>query len=107
REDGYSEEDVDAVSQWLTAGDAEDGDGNISEGIKRDALTAMQLRIAPILDRVQDEIFRLPIDSQIAVLGPPGTGKTTTMVRRLRQKLDAAYLDEDESKLVEGKDASG
>lgn len=107
REDGYSEEDVDAVSQWLTEGDAEDGDGNISEGIKRDALTAMQLRIAPILDRFQDEIFRLPIDSQIAVLGPPGTGKTTTLVRRLRQKLDFNYLGDDERLLVEGKDAAG
>lgn len=76
-------------------------------GIQRDALTAMQLRIAPILDRFQDNIFRLPLDSQVAVMGPPGTGKTTTMVRRLRQKLDFAYLEDDEKRLVDDADAAG
>lgn len=98
REDGFSEEEIDALSQWLVQGDAEAGDGNISEGIKRDALTAMQLRIAPILDPIQDRIFRLPLDSQIAVIGPPGSGKTTTMVQRLKKKL---YNLEEEEKEVE------
>ncbi|ARU18470.1 ATP-binding domain-containing protein [Croceicoccus marinus] len=107
REDGYSEEQIDALGTWLEEGDTEEGAHNEYEGIKRDALTAMQLRIAPILDKFQDDIFRLPIDRQIAVFGPPGTGKTTTMVRRLRQKLDHAYLDEDEKALVEGADAAG
>ena len=106
-EDGYSDAQIDALGAWLEEGDAVEGASNEYEGIKRDSLTAMQLRIAPILDRFQDGIFRLPIDRQIAVFGPPGTGKTTTMVRRLRQKLDVAYLDEDEKALVEGRDAAG
>lgn len=107
REDGFKEDEIDAVAQWIEDGDAEDDESNISEGIKRDSLTAMQLRIAPILDRFQDRIFRLPLDSQIAVLGPPGTGKTTTMVRRLRQKLDFDFLEQDEQVLVEGQNAAG
>lgn len=107
REDGLTEDEVDAVAQWLEQGDAEDVESNISEGIKRDTLTAMQLRIAPILDRFQDRIFRLSLDSQIAVLGPPGSGKTTTMVRRLRQKLDFDYLEPEEQDLVEGQNAAG
>lgn len=107
RESGATEEEVDALARWLEEGDAESGDGNLLEGIQRDALTAMQLRIAPILDRLQDRIFRLPLDSQIAVMGPPGTGKTTTMVRRLRQKLDFEYLEDDEKRLVEEPDAAG
>lgn len=107
REDGFSDEEIDAVSQWLGQGDAESSNENISEGIKRDTLTAMQLRIAPLLDRIQDRIFRLPLDSQIAVLGPPGTGKTTTMVRRLRQKLDLEFLEDEEKDLVKGSDADG
>ncbi|HEX7874416.1 MAG TPA: hypothetical protein VF475_16000 [Sphingobium sp.] len=107
REDGFTEEEIDAVAQWIEQGDAETDGGNISEGIKRGTLTAMQLRIAPILDRIQDRIFRLPLDRQIAVLGAPGTGKTTTMVRRLRQKLDFAYLEQDEKDLVGGSDAAG
>ena len=107
REEGYSEEQIDALGAWLEEGDTEEDASNEYEGIKRDALTAMQLRIAPILDKFQDGIFRLPIDRQIAVFGPPGTGKTTTMVRRLRQKLELAYLDEDEQALAEGPDAAG
>ncbi|PZU14371.1 MAG: DNA helicase UvrD [Citromicrobium sp.] len=107
REEGYSEEQIDALGAWLEEGDTEEGAANEYEGIKRDALTAMQLRIAPILDKFQDGIFRLPIDRQIAVFGPPGTGKTTTMVRRLRQKLDLAYLDEDEQALVERPGSAG
>jgi len=108
RDDGLSEEAIDAFEAWAAAQNASAGAGNVIEGIQRDALTAMQLRVAPILDAFQDKIFRLPIDSQIAVLGPPGTGKTTTLVKRLRQKVDFAYLDPDtERPLVEGQDAAG
>lgn len=106
RQDGYTDAEIDALEAWHNDGALSD-DGNVSEGLRRDALTAMELRIAPILDEFQDKIFRLPIDSQIAVLGPPGTGKTTTLVRRLRQKVDFAYLEEEERERVEDPDDAG
>lgn len=103
REDGIADDEIDALAPWL----GQTGGEDITVGIKRGVLTAMQLRVAPILDRFQDEIFRLPIDSKIAIMGPPGTGKTTTMVRRLRQKLDFAYLDEEEQELAKDVDEAG
>lgn len=72
---------------------------NIIDGVRRAVITKMGLRDQPILDQYQDEIFRLPLDTRLLILGPPGTGKTTTLIRRLGQKLDLDYLDEDENDL--------
>jgi DNA helicase IV len=65
----------------------------IVEGIRRDILLRMSLRDQPVLDKFQDEIFRLPLQSRSFLLGPPGTGKTTTLIRRLGQKLDRTALE--------------
>lgn len=73
----------------------------VEEGIRRSVITRMGLRDQPILDKFQDEIFRLPLSHQVVLLGPPGTGKTTTLIRRLGQKLDIQYLDEDEQRVVQ------
>lgn len=73
----------------------------VEEGIRRSVITRMGLRDQPILDKFQDEIFRLPLSHQVVLLGPPGTGKTTTLIRRLGQKLDVQYLDEDEQRVVQ------
>ncbi|MDP1766077.1 MAG: ATP-binding domain-containing protein [Methylotenera sp.] len=89
--------DEDLVAKVL----AEDSElANILEGIRHSTITKMELRDQPILDQYQDEIFRLPISSRLLILGPPGTGKTTTLIRRLGQKLNPAFLDEDENDLV-------
>ncbi|MGY3129322.1 hypothetical protein ACVWZM_000004 [Bradyrhizobium sp. USDA 4501] len=73
---------------------------NIREGLRRSVITKMDLRDQPILDQYQDDIFRLPLNSRLLILGAPGTGKTTTLIRRLGQKLDIAFLDEDEQRAV-------
>jgi len=74
---------------------------NIVDGVRRSVITKMGLRDQPVLDQYQDEIFRLPLDKRLLILGPPGTGKTTTLIRRLGQKLDTAFLEVGEQRLVE------
>lgn len=73
---------------------------NVVAGRRRSVIAKMGLRDQPVLDQYQDEIFRLPLDSRLLILGPPGTGKTTTLIRRLGQKLDPVALDDGESALV-------
>ncbi len=77
------------ASLW---GDEEDE--NIIEGVRRAILTRMGLRDQPILDKHQDEIFRMPLNSRCFLSGPPGTGKTTTLIRRLGQKTGWQALNE-------------
>lgn len=88
----------DLVAQLLANAEASQ---NIIEGMKRSVITKMGLRDQPVLDQFQDGIFRLPLNRRVLLLGPPGTGKTTTLIRRLGQKLDAQFLDEDEQRVVE------
>lgn len=94
------DEDVtDDLLEQLLAADALKT--NVIEGVRRSVITKMGLRDQPVLDQYQDEIFRLPLDTRLLILGPPGTGKTTTLIRRLGQKLDTTFLDEDERHLLD------
>ncbi len=73
----------------------------IREGLHRGVITRMDLRDQPLLDQYQDEIFRLPLNSRLLLLGAPGTGKTTTLIKRLGQKLDIAFLEDDERRAID------
>ncbi len=64
-------------------------DGRI-KSLTRNIRSGMSLRSQAYLDSYQDKILRLPVNSQLIILGPPGTGKTTTLIKRLGQKLDTS-----------------
>lgn len=91
-------DEVDLVAQILVG---EESTRNVIEGMRRSVIAKMGLRDQPVLNKLQDEIFRLPLARRVLLLGPPGTGKTTTLIRRLGQKLDGQYLDEDEQRVIE------
>lgn len=65
-----------------------------------DVINSFQLRTQHTLDRYQDIVSRIPLDSRVFLLGPAGSGKTTTLIHRLRIKLDEDNLSEDEKKLI-------
>lgn len=60
------------------------------------------LKQQPILDKMQDKVFRLPIDSFIMLQGRPGTGKTTTLIKRISQKTDTNFLSDEEKSIIQG-----
>jgi hypothetical protein len=68
--------------------------------IRRKVVDRIALRDRPILDKFQGQIFRLPLDRQVILFGPPGSGKTTTLIKRLAQKRTPEALTEHESRLV-------
>lgn len=64
------------------------------EGARREARRTLSLRDQAILDKFQGHVFRLPLGQRIFLSGPAGTGKTTTLIKRLGQKLDIEFWDE-------------
>lgn len=61
---------------------------NVIDGIRKEIVEKFTLPDQMFLDSQQDGIFRLPLNYSLLLLGPAGTGKTTTLIRRLGQKLD-------------------
>lgn len=90
--DGKAADDFEAM---LSGDETEDV---IRQGLIHQIRHSMGLRDQPILDKFQDEIFRLDLNSKLMIMGPPGTGKTTTLIKRLSQKRDNEFLNGDEKK---------
>ena len=80
---------------------------SVQEGIHRNIITKMKLRDKPILNEYQGDIFRLPLNSRLFISGAPGTGKTTTLIKRLGQKLNMDLLDKDENQIIGNKSSVG
>ena len=97
RQEEVEEEDI--LSSQLAASEYE---VQIIDGRKREIIDSMSLREQPILDSIQDEIFRMPLSSILFLQGPAGSGKTTTLIRRLGQKMDVENgLSEEEKNQVD------
>ncbi|WP_339616055.1 ATP-binding domain-containing protein [uncultured Gilvimarinus sp.] len=90
--------DVDAASSFDAMLTGAEPDDVIRQGLIHEIRRTMSLRDQPILDKFQDEIFRLPINSKLIMMGPPGTGKTTTLIKRLSQKIDTQNLAAEEKR---------
>jgi len=83
---------------WLDENDSFD----IIDGFRKELRTGFGLRDQPIPDKVQRDISRLPLNITCFVSGPAGTGKTTTLIRRLGQTTDLKHRgDEAELRLIQ------
>jgi hypothetical protein len=89
---------VDFVAQMLAEGEARK---IYLDQRRRKTVDRMELRDQPVLDQYQGLIFRMPLDKQVFLLGPPGAGKTTTLIRRLAQKRTENALTPEESEKLE------
>ncbi|MEK7764128.1 MAG: ATP-binding domain-containing protein [Nitrospirota bacterium] len=76
----------------------------VRNNIRRQTIDRIALRDQAILDAHQGEIFRLPINKRLVLFGPPGTGKTTTLIKRIAQKRTIDELGDDERQLVNNLD---
>lgn len=70
----------------------------------RNIIEHFALRDQPILDSVQGDVFRQPFSSQIILSGAPGTGKTTTLIKRIARNQRRDLLPEAERAKFENRE---
>lgn len=68
----------------------------IKIGLRKVVVDRIALRDQQILDRVQGEIFRHDFASSVVIAGAPGTGKTTTLIKRIARLINPDFLSKDE-----------
>lgn len=72
------------------------GVSTLSQVRFRNIIAEFSLRDQAILDSIQGEILRKPFYSQILLSGPPGSGKTTTLIKRIARSQKKEFLTEEE-----------
>lgn len=72
----------------------------LHQGTRRRLVVRMSLRDQAVLDEYQGDVFRLPVNRRLMLSGPPGTGKTTTLIKRVAQKSRAMELSDEERELI-------
>ncbi len=60
----------------------------------REIVESIALKDQPVLDAAEDEFCRRPLKSQLILSGSPGTGKTTSIIKRVAMKAGATHLQE-------------
>lgn len=93
------EQELGPIDELDVIGDLLEDDSRraqIRKALRRQIVDRMALRDQPILDRYQGEVFRMPVSRRLMLIGPPGTGKTTTLIKRLAQKRTSDGLTEEE-----------
>ena len=90
-----------AVQDLLAQIEADMNEGAaVHEGLRRRVIERISLRDEPVLDQYQGEVFRLPLNRRLMLSGPPGTGKTTTLIKRIAQKTCIEEITDEERALA-------
>lgn len=63
----------------------------LKDRVSRNVITEFGLSGQDLLDKIQDSIMRESPYIKRVLMGPAGTGKTTTMIKKLGMNLDGAY----------------
>lgn len=74
------------------AKEAEVAGAEMLKPARRRVVDKFELQDLAIVDKYQDDIFRIPLSTFLLIYGAPGTGKTTTIIKRLAQKTDPDFL---------------
>jgi len=68
---------------------------------QRVIVDSISLKDSPILDEFQNDFSRLPLKSTNLLIGSPGTGKTTALIKRIHLKSDLFHLAETDEIVLE------
>lgn len=78
---------IPALRRWLSRSEEEIA-ADAAKPRRRRLAESFALADIPVVDSAQGDIWRLPINRFIVIEGSPGTGKTTTTIKRIAQKTD-------------------